>query len=254
MTVTAELDHALALVLDPPPPYHRSIATDADGTLWAMDVGDALFLTVAERDGFVGEGLEKLRADGSKWIGNECAAWSGGRIAKRLFEMYDRGDIGVRVMCDLEAETVADRSAGEFDALLAEIAERAARAVRTEVRTFVQEAHRRGAYVHVVTGSLGSLVERSLLRAEIPADRVSGAVLAREGDRVRAVIAETSPLFEGKVDALRAGGHWPAAIGMGDGGWDHTFLKACRVAVLVHPKPALVDAMSGVEGCVRVGS
>jgi phosphoserine phosphatase len=252
MTTTAELDHALAIAIDPPAPYHRAIATDADGTLWAMDVGDALFLGVAERDAFVGEGLAKLRAHGAKWIGNEVASWSGGRIAKRLFEMYDRGDIGVRVMCDLEAETVADRPANEFDALVDEVAMRAARAVRPEVRAFVQQAHRQGVHVHVVTGSLGALVERALMRAEIPTDRVSGAVLAREGDRVRAVIAETSPLFEGKVDALRAGGEWPAAIGMGDGGWDHTFLKACLVPVLVHPKPALVEAMRGVEGCVLV--
>ncbi len=256
MTLTTELEHALAVALDPPAPFHRSIATDADGTLWAMDVGDALFLTVTERDAFVGMGLEKLRMHAIRWLGSNAVVWPGARIAKALFALYESGEIGIDVMCDLEAETVGDRPAAEFDALLDEVAVRAASVVRSDVRAFMQRAHARGVEIHVVTGSLGALVERCLVRAEIPFDRVSGAALVRDGQgsngHVRAEIAMTSPLFEGKVEALAGGGRWPAAIGMGDGGWDHTFLKACRVPVLIHPKPALIEAMKGVTRSVVV--
>jgi phosphoserine phosphatase len=253
MTLVASLQKALAVAVDPPTPFHRSIATDADGTLWALDVGDALFLTVANREGFAGEGLAKLRAHASRLLGAEAARESGGTIARLLFAGYERGDIDVRTMCDLEAETVADRDASEFDALVDEVAEQAAAAVRTEVRDFLRVAHARGVAVHVVSGSLGGLVERALARAEIPFDRVTGAVLVRDGGRVQATIERTSPLFEGKVTALAEDGRWPAAVGLGDGGWDHTFLRACCLPVLVHPKPALVEAMKDVPNVVCVG-
>jgi phosphoserine phosphatase len=257
MTLTAPFDHALTVALDPPAPFHRAIATDADGTLWATDVGDALFLTVAEREAFTGEGLAKLRAHGERLLGGEAASWRGSVIARALFAAYERGDITVRVMCDLEAETVADRPTAEFDAVVNEVAMRAASVVRPEVRAFVKTAHARGVAVHVVTGSLAVLVERTLSYAQMPFDRVTGAVLVHEGvgatARVRAEIARTSPLFEGKVEALREGGRWPAAVGMGDGGWDHTFLKLCRVPVLIHPKPALVEAMRDVPNTLTIG-
>jgi phosphoserine phosphatase len=254
MTYTAPLAHALAVAIAPPASFHRSVATDADGTIWSVDVGDALFLRVATREDFRGVGAEKLRAHGARLLGPTAIAdLSLGAIARALFDGYERGDIDVRTMCDLEAETVADRPATDFEALVDEVAAQAAAAVRTEVGEFLREAHARGVRVHVVSGSLGVLVERSLTRAQIPFDRVTGAVLARDGAWIRAEIARTSPLFEGKVRALEEDGAWPAAVGLGDGGWDHTFLRHCAVPVLIHPKPALVEAMRDVPGVLRVG-
>lgn len=248
------LAHALAVALDPPPSFHRAIATDADGTLWAMDVGDALFLAIAAREAFVGNGLCLLEAHARRWLPELLAPkTSGGKLARALFSAYEQGAIPVRAMCDLEAETVGDRREDDFDALVDEVAILAARSVRTEIRAFLQDAHAQGVAVHVVSGSLAVLVEQGLLRAGIPFDRVTGAVLTRSEGRVQAAIAQKSPLFEGKVTALAAGGAWPAAVGMGDGGWDHTFLRLCAVPVLVHPKQALVDALHDASGVVRIG-
>ncbi len=247
------LAHALAVALDPPPPFHRSIATDADGTLWDLDVGDALFLTVAAREAFLGAGLAKLEAHGRRLLGSAFVpGMPASAIARSLFDAYEQGIIDVRTMCDLEAETIGDRPEREFDALLDEVASRAAASARPEVRAFVQDAHARGVAVHVVSGSLAVLVERGLVRAGIPFDRVTGAVLVVSDGHVRAEIQRTSPLFEGKVTALAEGGAWPAAVGLGDGGWDHTFLRLCAVPVLVHPKPALVEALKDAKGVVRV--
>jgi phosphoserine phosphatase len=134
----------------------------------------------------------------------------------------------------------------ELTALIDEVAVQLAPRARPEVRELLRAARAEGFAVHVVTGSLGIAVEATLRWAEIPFDRVAGGVLRVDGDFARATMARTCPLFEGKVDALREGGQWPAAIGLGDGGWDHTFLRQVHVPVLVHPKPALETAMQDV--------
>ena len=77
---------------------------------------------------------------------------------------------------------------------------------------------------------------------------VSGATLSAEGDRVLPSLARPIPLHGAKVDALQAAGAWPPALGMGDGGWDATFLGGCAVALLVHPSAALLDAMNSTTG------
>jgi hypothetical protein len=53
--------------------------------------------------------------------------------------------------------------------------------------------------------------------------------------------------------ALTAAGAWPASLGLGDGGWDVTFLRDVHLPVLVHPKPALVEAMRGHPRAVVIG-
>jgi phosphoserine phosphatase len=252
MTLSPALRSLLDRAQAAPSSFARTVATDADGTLWDCDVGDDLFCLVAARDDFRGEGLARLRSHGARWLGPESATDTGKSIAERLFAMYGNGVIDVRTMCDLQAETVADRALDEMTALIEDVAAEAARKVRVEVRELLTAAHASGYRVEVVTGSLGWAVERALDLANIPHDRVSGAVLAKDGRHVYAKLERTSPLFEGKVDALREGGAWPAAMGLGDGGWDHTFLRQTFVPVLVHPKPALVDAMRDVPTAARI--
>jgi phosphoserine phosphatase len=106
--------------------------------------------------------------------------------------------------------------------------------------------------VHVVTGSLGLAVEATLRHAGIAFDSVSGGVLRVVEGVVGAELERHPPLFEGKVTALREGGCWPAALGLGDGGWDHTFLREVHVPVLVHPQPALEHAMRDVSRAITL--
>jgi phosphoserine phosphatase len=249
MPLATHLFALLERAREAPPPHVWAVATDADGTLWDTDVGDALFLEAARR-GLVGAGLAALRRYAAR-LGADAGADPTG-LARDLYERYQRDLIDVATMCELEAICLGDRPAAEFDALVEDVAREAARHVRADIRALLVAAHDAGARVHVVSASLASVVVATLRAAEIPFDTVAGAVLARAGDRVAATLTEPAPLFDGKVSALARTGSWPAALGLGDGGWDHSFLRAVHVPVLVHPKPRLVAAMADVPRAVRL--
>ncbi len=226
-----------------PDGFHRAVATDADGTLWSTDVGDELFLDLGERGDFRGSAGEMLRTRAAAIVGELPATDLA--LAQAVMAKYRAGEVAIGPMCELQAEAMGDRSEAELSALYDRVAERVARTVRPEVRALLKALYDRGYVIHVVSGSLGDAVERCLARAEIPFTTASGASLARDGDRVLPRCAKEIPLFEGKVRALRAASAWPASLGLGDGGWDVTFLRDVHLPVLVHPKPALLEAMCG---------
>ncbi len=157
--------------------------------------------------------------------------------------------MSIERICQIQSEVLGDRTRAELDALLDLVAARVAARIRPAVRVIVEEAARAGVAVHVVTGSLGAAVAQTTLRrAGLAHATISGATLRAEGDRVLPSLAHPIPLHGGKVDALRAVGAWPPALGLGDGGWDATFLGGCAVPLLVHPAPALLHAMLPVGG------
>lgn len=235
------IDGVRALLAAIPSSFHRSVASDADGTLWATDVGDELFLTVAERRDFRGDARRELRDRARTFL--DVVPDDDLDLARALMRRYAAGEIAIGAMCELQAEALGERSEQEYAALLRDVAVRVSIAVRHDVRALLTALADEGWTVHVVSGSLGDAVEACLRRAEIPFHTVAGATLRREGDQVRARLEGEIPLFEAKVRALTATKRWPAGLGLGDGGWDVTFLREVALPVLVHPKPALLDAM-----------
>lgn len=227
------------------------VGTDADGTLWEGDVGDTLFLTLAEHDAFVGEAREALRARAATWLSrpppDDPIA-----LARALMDRYVCGEIPIGAMCELQAEAAGDRGADEYAAWLDRAADRLASHVRPTVRALLQALVARGATVHVVSGSLGALVESTLRRGEVPFHSVAGATLRREGDRVLPRLAGPIPLFEHKIEALTAAGAARPALGLGDGGWDAPFLRASWLPVLIEPRPALLEALADDARVMRL--
>jgi phosphoserine phosphatase len=166
-------------------------------------------------------------------------------MAHALMARYRAGQMSIEAICELEAEALGERTHDEVAAVYARVAERVAASVHDDVRALLRALRARGWSVHVVSGSLGDAVAACMRYAEIPFDTAAGAALVREGGAVRARLAAAVPLFEGKVHALREVGAWPAGLGLGDGGWDVSFLRECALPVLVRPKPTLLDAMAG---------
>ena len=230
-----------------PSPYRPIIATDADGTLWEGDIGDDLFIEALSHHPVGPLALAGLREGAREVFGDEAPA-DLRELALAFIGAYRAGRMSIERICQIQSEVLGDRPQAALDALLARVAERVAARIRPAVRIIVEEAGRTGVPVHVVTGSLGAAVAATLRRAGLPHATVSGAVLRTEGDRVLPVLAHPIPLHGAKVDALRAAAAWPPALGMGDGGWDATFLGGCAVALLVHPSAALLDAMIPVGG------
>jgi phosphoserine phosphatase len=229
------------------PTHVAAIATDADGTLWEGDIGDDLFVEALANHPIGPLALAGLM-EGAREVFGEAAPGDRRELALAFIAAYRAGRVTIERICQIQSEVLGDRRAAELDALLDLVAARVAERIRPAVRVVVEEAAREGVPVHVVTGSLGSAVSATLRRAGLAHASVSGAVLRVEGDRVLPRLAHPIPLHGGKVDALRAVGAWAPALGMGDGGWDATFLGGCAVPLLVHPSDALTDAMRAVGG------
>ncbi|MBK8692459.1 MAG: haloacid dehalogenase-like hydrolase [Deltaproteobacteria bacterium] len=230
-----------------PAPFRPIIATDADGTLWEGDIGDDLFIEALTHHPVGPVALAGLLSGAREVFGDDAPS-DLGELALAFIGAYRAGRMSIEHICKIQSEVLGDRSRSALDALLSQVAERVAERIRPAVRLIVEEAGRAGVEVHVVTGSLEAAVATTLRRAGLTHATVSGATLRTEGDRVLPALARPIPLHGGKVDALQAAGAWPPALGMGDGGWDATFLGGCAVALLVHPSPALLDAMTPAPG------
>jgi phosphoserine phosphatase len=223
--------------------FHRAVATDADGTLWATDVADEVLALLGERGDFRGPARVALRARAARYL--DPVPDDDHALAQGLLRAYAAGRIPIGPMCELQAESTGERTADELQTLFDEVAERVAATVRPAVRDLLLRLRAEGFAVHVASGSLGEAVATCMRRAGLPYDTVAGASLRRRGAWVEGALDGEIPLFDGKVRAFERVGVWPAVVGMGDGGWDVTFLRAAGLPVLVHPKPALAAAMEG---------
>lgn len=244
------VDDVIARIEATPTGYARAVASDADGTLWELDVGDALFRLVASRDRVADVVRPQVAAFCARYLGVVPEGIPA--QAEALIAGHAAGKVPVEPLCDLEAEAVGGRPVKEFEALLDEVAEMFLPRVRRASVALLRELRDRGYAVHVVSGSLAALVAATLSRAGVTVDRISGGRLYVDGDTVLARLDGPIPLHGGKVDALRAAGHWPAALGMGDGGWDATFLRGCALPLLVHPKETLRAAMKDHPAVARL--
>jgi len=238
---TLSVSGALDAARNPPAGFARVLATDADGTLWEGDVGDELFRLMVAREALSEASREALSWSCTAWLGEAPASPTA--QAEALIAGHAAGRVDIRDLCDLEAACAGDRPRSEFDALLAEVAQAFARRMRDESVRLLHALRGEGYAVHVVTGSLSALVRATLDAAGVSVDRVSGGELAERDGFVSSRLVAPIPLHGGKVEALRGAGHWPAAVGMGDGGWDATFLQGCALPLLIHPKATLLAAM-----------
>ncbi len=228
-------------------PCRAVIATDADGTLWEGDIGDDLFLEALAHHPIGPDAREGLRRGALEVFGDEGPA-DPRELALAFIGAYRSGRMSIERICQLQAESLGDRPAAEFDALIETVAARVALRIRPAVRVIVEEAARVEVAVHVVTGSLGIAVSTALRLGGLTHATAAGGTLVVRDGRVLPSLVGPIPLHGGKVTALQAAGAWPPALGMGDGGWDSTFLRGCAVPLLVHPTPALLDAMVATAG------
>jgi len=252
LTADAWIETALRRLVDAPGGFTRAVSTDADGTLWAGDLGDEAFLLATHPDDLRGDARSGFVARAAELLGPRYR----GIVpddARSLMTAYAEGRLDIAPLCALQAEALGARSTADFADLVGRAADRVVPRIHPDVRVFLREARRHGATLHVVTGSLGVLVAEALRRAEIVYDSVSGGTLCRDTGWVVPRLAAPIPLHGGKVDALRRVGVWPTAVGMGDGHWDSTFLLGVATPVLVRPKAALVAAMSSRDDVIVAG-
>jgi phosphatidylglycerophosphatase C len=229
------------------------LAFDADGTLWAGDVGEDVFeFACAEKlltDAPLAELVRVARAHGVSDAGTSSD------VAQSLYQGYRRGVVNELSMCEIMTWSYAGLTNEELRSIAqAALTRRGlvdrARRVLAPVFDF---ARREALRVVVISASPKVIVTEALRIAEIRVDDLAAARPALNADLI-------SPALDGKVPygpekpvagkRLLAGHDWLGSFG--DNGFDVEMLIAARIGVAVHPKPALIARLGELSNVVVV--
>jgi HAD superfamily phosphoserine phosphatase-like hydrolase len=237
--------HALMLALDETlekigTPARPFAAFDADGTLWTMDVGDALFESalgarLIRED--AGDALRELALrHGLVGQGTAC------ELAERLYHAYRAGLIAEHDCARMQVRCYAGWTRNELAGYAAEVLSR----TRVTPQLFppamamLQWARARGVRAIVVSASPAAAVEAAAQACGIDAQDVFAASTTLADGRYTATLDGPLPWGEQKAVLARgavANGVWLASFG--DSAFDLELLQRACVAVAVRPKPQL---------------
>ncbi|HEX4338902.1 MAG TPA: haloacid dehalogenase-like hydrolase [Polyangiaceae bacterium] len=216
------------------------LAFDADGTLWAGDVGEDVFETACA------SGM--LREDAREALTRVAVAHglstdgSPSEVAHRIFTAYRNGAVDELLTCEVMTFCYAGHTVDELVAFAhhalteRKLAERVRRVLEPVFAFAAKEKWR----VVVVSASPQAIVAEAL--------RIAGLdVAALKGARAAVGAVAIEPRLLGRVPygpekpvvgkELLAGHDWLGSFG--DNGFDVEMLRAARVGVAVHPKAAL---------------
>jgi phosphoserine phosphatase len=220
------------------------LAFDADGTLWAGDVGvDVLKLAVDE---------DRLRAEAQPALTQlaetygVAASASAAGTAKNLFDAYLDGRVPEREVCGAMTWCYAGFTREELWALADEAFAREglAERLRTELMPIFEFARRHALELAVVSASPELIVQRAVMHWNISPENVVGARSELARDRIVARLAEPVPYAQDKPLTLaRRMPDYRLLASFGDSKFDLELLRAAKIGVAVHPKPALRDEL-----------
>jgi phosphatidylglycerophosphatase C len=243
--IESTVDELLAEIgaLRPGQDVAPTAAFDADGTLWAGDVGFLLFEWAvrhqALRPAAAGPLARALAGAGEASRDLHQDAW-------RLFELYREGRFGERDVCMMMAWCFAGWSAGDLHALARRVLEEAGYPgpVHEGVRSLVDGLRAQRLSIVVVSGSPCWVVVEACryLGIEPPAIFAMTPCTTPEG-RVGTDMVAPITYREGKVQAVRSAcaGRRPL-VAFGDSSGDLPMLEDAHRAVAVTARPAVLEA------------
>jgi phosphoserine phosphatase len=202
---------------------------DADGTLWADDVGEDMFRWLLAQGRLLGGAPGR-----DLWAEYE---------AKCKASPYDGyGWLGA-CLAGLEERELEALAAGFY-------AEHYARKVFPAQRALVEALHEAGWEVWIVSGSPRWMVVPGALDLGIPRERVVGVEVAVEGGVLTDRVLEPVTCHQGKVEAIGQRIGKRPRLAAGNAMTDHEMLcLASDVVLTVNPGPALT-ARAGEAGWV----
>jgi phosphoserine phosphatase len=222
-------------------PEPSGLAFDADGTLWAGDVGEDVFDFACRHELLRDEPLEHLqrvaRAHGLADTGSPSA------LAGSLYAAYRSGILPELLTCEIMTWSYAGWTLDELGATAARaLRERGlVDRVRRVLTPIFEFARREDLATIVVSASPHPVVIEALRLAELEFDEVAAARPALSGGRIQPVMAAKvpygpeKPVFGAQLLGTR---DWLGSFG--DNAFDVEMLRAARIGVAVCPKPALV--------------
>jgi len=230
------------------------VATDADGTLWAGDVGDDLFEAFLEHGRVEPPALEAFRRAARDHGFSD--AGTGPDVASRLYAAYREGHFPEEPMCELMAWCFAGWTRTEVGAFARDVVGRAGLDARwhRELYDLLARIRAAGIEAWLVSASPLAVVLEAGGHAGFDARRVVAARSRYERDIMLADVERPIPYGPGKVTRLREqiGRDRPLLAAFGDNAFDVALLASARVPVAVRPKPRLRERAPEVEGLVEL--
>jgi len=232
-------------------PGPAGIAFDADGTLWAGDVGEDVFETACDTE-FVRdeprEGLERVCAAHGLPVNG-----SPSELARRIYAAYRNGQVDELLTCEVMTWSYAGHSPDDLVGFAREAlaARKLVDRVRRALEPVFEFALREEIRTVVVSASPEVIVTEALRMAGIAVSAMKGAQPAVSDGRIQPRLAGRVPYGPEKPVAgreLLSGHDWLGSFG--DNAFDVEMLKAARIGVAVHPKPALVARLGELSNVV----
>lgn len=234
-----------------------ALAFDADGTLWAHDVGCMVY-DFAWQGGFLDASvIGPLRAEFEHNSLHYPEGADANELARLLGEAFARGECDDRRFAEMQVWCYAGRSEAE----MRELTRRALEAgdhtgtLHREVLALAEWARSSGLATLVVSASPRSIVVEAVRGLGFDESSVAGGVPAFVDGVIAPKMGEPLPYGPGKVTAaLALLGERPLIAGFGDSTFDLDLLRAAHVGVGLGRKPAFLAGLEGTDGAVYLSN
>jgi phosphoserine phosphatase len=229
------------------------MTSDADGTLWAGDVGDDAFECLLEERGVREVAREALCSE-ARSVGLEPRG-DPTDVAQQLFESFRTGALGEAKCYEMMAWAFAGWTPDEVRAFARRMfRERGLRQrIHGEMGAVVDWARERGIPLWIVSASPLFVVEAGVEHFGIPRERIIAATPIVQGGRVGTRLAYPIPYGEGKVQGIdREMGSCRIVAAFGDEAFDLEMLRRAAVPVAVRPKARLRKRAAEIPELVQL--
>jgi phosphoserine phosphatase len=216
------------------------ITTDADGTLWAGDVGEDAFEALLEERAVREVTREALAAEADR--AGLATTGDANDLSERIYAAFKTGDFDEERCYMLMAWAFAGWTPDEVRSFASRNQERRglAKRIHAEMQTVVRWAQKRGVEMWVVSASPRFVVQSAAARFGIPPERVVATSVAVRDGRLAPCLSAPLPYGSGKVAAIGRDVGPSRVIGaFGDDVYDLEMLLGADVPVAVRPKPRL---------------
>jgi phosphatidylglycerophosphatase C len=228
-----------------------AIVFDADGTLWAGDVGEDVFHFATARGLLREEARAELDRNAKRH--SIASAADPNRTALSMFKAYLDGKYPELEICEMMTWCYAGFALEELSELVREalLATKLRERVRRELEPMLEYARTRGIRSTVVSASPSPIVAAAAGLLGFAAADVAASQPKIASGRILPELDGHVPYAKTKCDAARGlfgSSDWLASFG--DNVFDIDMLCAARIGVAVHPKPALLARLPELASVV----
>ena len=232
-----------------------AVLFDADGTLWAHDVGHIVFDYACQNSLLREEAREALRAEAAQMGIDANAVADLGELGLALSRTFAHGGYDEKAAAEMMVWAYAGFTEQELRSLVRRALTQAEHesGVHRQVAELAAWARAQGASTFIVSASPKLVVEEAASALGFSKDQIAGGVPCEHAGRVAVGMAEPLPYGPNKVTAGRAlTGSRPWLLALGDSGFDLQLLGASQIGVGIGEKSALLDGLPQLERAYRL--